>query len=202
MRDRIAEITTWSNNCSISCISIFLAQNLLNRTLNESDSMKLVEIMNRAYGTEMHSIGEMRILLENHKHPCDQQKIIGCALRHHLSLQGIQGDAENMLGDEIFTVFSGHFTFNIEMNLVDNDCNLVLNYFIGGEKDNTTLKLSIVQKINHLHFDILMNTAEEAQVFNASSASLSDYSLPEDMSGIGTFIKDELERSFLDRVRP
>lgn len=117
MKDRIANITTWSNNCAVSCISVFLATHLLNRTLDPKDAMILVNIMNDAYGTSMRSIGELRFLLLNHSHPCDQQRIISVALRHYLSTQNIHGDHDNMLGDETFRIFGSLLHFNVQMTL-------------------------------------------------------------------------------------
>ncbi len=110
----VAEISTWSNNCAVSCTATFLVNAFLQKRLSEKAEETLVQLFNDYYKTYFLSAEQLRDMFSSViTLPADRQIILGPVLREFVYTRGIVAEEGNMLSNEAFRPLAEAFDFNV-----------------------------------------------------------------------------------------
>ena len=111
---QVAEISTWSNNCAVSCTATFLVNALLQKRLSEKAEETLLQLFNDYYKTYFLSIAQLHDIFSSViTLPADRQIILGPVLREFIYTRGIVAEEGNMLSNEAFHPLAEAFDFNV-----------------------------------------------------------------------------------------
>lgn len=192
-KDRIAQISTWSNNCAVSAFAIFLSecikptQQSARSTSNKSNSKiirRLAEMLSDYYKIPKLTDQSVIYLLKKYTLPTDRQIVLGPVLRAFIAKK--EGNLEtntipdtNMLDNNQIKSLAEEFGVGLEFYVDDkNDSEFIqLSDFIPVLEpigNNKTLRLYY----SNNHFNLVCDDEFEATFFNSSLAEVSQHELP------------------------
>jgi hypothetical protein len=178
----IAHITTWKNNCAVSCASIFLIQAFLDQKLSEQAQKNLLECFNEYYRTSL-NISQLRKLFETFIIlPSDRQIVLGPVLRQFLISNRVEPEQQNMLSNQAFYPLATYFSFNVVF-YADVDKKLAVSGAIPGITVAPPPKLVMRVYYARSHFELIMDTVIGAEKHNKSNGVISDLGLPIEREG-------------------
>ncbi|MBU0744013.1 MAG: hypothetical protein KKE11_01385 [Gammaproteobacteria bacterium] len=176
-KNLVAEITTWGNNCALSCTSIFLIEAFLSNQLSKKAEENLAALINDYYETSL-SVEQLRdVFLNIITLPSDRQLVLGQPLRAFIYAMGVESEEGDMLSNEAFRPIAEEFGFNVVFYAdVDKKINPsgIIPEIIIDQKSTLTL----CPYYHASHYDLIMDDEESADMHNQSSFIESDLNLP------------------------
>lgn len=174
--DRVAGITTWGNNCALSCTAIFLVNAFLAHKLSARAEANLAALFNQYYQTSLSIDGLKDFFAGVVTLPADQQVILGPPLRAFVYAMGVQPEEHDMLSNDAFKPLAEEFDFNVEFY-----ANLEGGIGISGAIPGITTgdhELIMRPYYHASHYDLVMDDAIQATKINDSSFQESPHSFP------------------------
>jgi hypothetical protein len=198
---QVAEISTWSNNCAVSCTATFLVNAFLQKRLSEKAEETLVQLFNDHYKTYFLSTEQLRDIFSSVVTlPTDRQIILGPVLREFIYTKGIIAEEESMLSDEAFRPLAEAFDFNVVF-YSDRDKKIEQSGVIPNIIVNQAFTLALRPYYHHSHYDLIMDDAASAQEHNRLSSEESKLNLAIE-KGREEELKKQVNGFVLDRYNP
>lgn len=173
----IAEISTWSNNCALSCTSIFLVNAFLSKKLSRDAERHFREFFNTYYQISL-SVEQLRDVFQSILTlPADRQVIIGSVLRKFIVEVGVPIEQDNMLSNEAFEPLARVFDFNVQF-YADLEGKIIESGAIPPITIDQSFSLTLRPYYHHNHYDLIMDSIEAAQEHNQASFIESEHHLP------------------------
>lgn len=190
---QVAEISTWSNNCAVSCTATFLINAFLQKRLSVKAEETLIQLFNDYYKTYLLSAEQLRDIFSSViTLPADRQIILGPVLREFIYTHGVVAEREGMLSNEAFRPLAEAFNFNVVF-YADRDKKIEQSELIPSIIVNQDFALTLYPYYHHSHYDLIMDDVASAQKHNQSGARESTLNLAIE-KGMEEVLKNQVNR--------
>jgi len=178
LKERVADISAWRNNCAVSCAAVFIVNAFLSapKKLGDKAEISLTKIFNDYYKISL-SIEQLRDIFSTvYTLPSDRQIILGPVLRDFLVKNGVTEEEQQMLSNEAFKPLAKEFGFNVvfyaDIEKKIGKSNVIPEFTINPENN-----LALNVYYHNSHFDLVMDNKEMAKSHNDSNFDLSPHNL-------------------------